>query len=226
MRLAFTALLLSLLFGTARASEVVILGDSIGEGVAMAAHVRGLARISVHIRGPQALAQIARAPEGSIAVLVLGTNDAEGPTTDLGPHIDKLVQAAAKKNIRLIWVGPSCVRRRWDAKAEAFDKYLSEALAARNIQYVSTRDPTLCLGHLHDLDGVHFKMQGYTYIWEKARSAAGIPAPEGKVAPTTLVQADNGSADDDPTESKRKKPRKSRKPSDSQDSFFQRFFNN
>lgn len=232
MKFAYVASLLALLFsslcGSAHAAEIVILGDSIGEGVAFAAHVKKLAHISVHIRGPQALAQIARTPDGAIAVLVLGTNDADGPTADLGPHIDKLVEAAAKRNIRLIWVGPSCVRRRWDARAEALDKYLSEALAARNVQYVSTRDPTLCLGNLHDVDGVHFKMQGYAYIWEKARAAAGLPASEGKAAAVAAMPAANSPVDDEDSKPKKSvstKPRK-QKPSSSGDGFFRYLFGN
>ena len=43
-----------------------VLGDSLGEGVAQvaqkAAHAKGLAKISVHIRGRKALEQIAQTP--------------------------------------------------------------------------------------------------------------------------------------------------------------------
>jgi hypothetical protein len=194
IRIAFIVLIVGLFSAALQASEVVILGDSIGEGVALAAGVRGLARISVHIRGPRALQQIARAPQGSTAVLVLGTNDAEGSIAGLDRHIDNLVQAAAKKNIRLIWVGPPCVRRPWDARAKALDKLLSEAMAARNIQYVSMRDPSLCLGRLHDADGVHFKMEGYAYIWQKARAAAGLPPPEGKAFTSLITKEGSNSA--------------------------------
>jgi hypothetical protein len=159
----------------AKAADVYILGDSIGEGVAMAAHVRGLARVSVHIRGRGPIDQIERTPKGATAILVLGSNDADGITSNLDKPIDNIVQAAAKRDIRLVWIGPHCVRRSWDHKARELDQYLSTALEARKVQYVSMRDPALCSGHLWERDGVHLKMLGYAFIWEKARVAAGLP---------------------------------------------------
>jgi hypothetical protein len=139
----------------------LVLGDSLGEGVAQASGLKGLARISVHIRGPRALEQISQTPAGSTAFLVLGTNDAEGAIANLDKHIDNIVQAAVRKSIKLVWIGPPCVRKSWDSRAR---------------ELVSMRDEHMCSGSLHEPDGVHLKMKGYAYMWEKARDAAGFPA--------------------------------------------------
>ncbi|MGA2126232.1 MAG: hypothetical protein ABSG76_08775 [Xanthobacteraceae bacterium] len=161
--------------GQSAAASGLVLGDSIGEGVAQASGLKGLARVSVHIRGPRALEQLSAAPAGSTAFLVLGTNDAEGSIANLDRHIDNILQAAARKSIKLVWIGPACVRKPWDSRARQLDGILSARLAARSVQYVSMRDERLCSGSLHEPDGVHLKMKGYAYMWEKARSAAGFP---------------------------------------------------
>ena len=119
---------------------------------------------------------IAQTPRGSTVFLVLGTNDADGSIAKLDRHIDNIVQAAARREIRLVWIGPPCVQKAWDSRARELDGILSATLAARSVQYVSMRDERLCSGSLHEPDGVHLKMKGYAYMWEKARSAAGFPA--------------------------------------------------
>ena len=161
--------------GLAQANGLV-LGDSHGEGVAKASGLKGLARISVHIRGPRALEQIAQTPPGSTAFLVLGTNDAEGSIAKLDRHIDNIVQAAASRTIRLVWIGPPCAQKPWDSRGRALDDLLSSVLAAKGVQYVSMRDEQLCSGSMHEPDGVHLKTKGYAYMWEKARVAAQFPA--------------------------------------------------
>jgi hypothetical protein len=166
--------------GPAAASGLV-LGDSIGEGVAQASGLKGLAHVSVHIRGPRALEQISQTPAGSTVFLVLGTNDADGSIANLDRHIDNILQAAARKSIKLVWIGPPCVRKSWDSRARELDGILSAKLAAKSVQYVSMRDERLCSGSLQEPDGVHLKMKGYAYMWEKARSAAGFaPTSEAK----------------------------------------------
>jgi hypothetical protein len=194
-RLRYIALLAGLFCPAAsvHAGDVYVLGDSIGEGVAYAAHAKRLAHMSVHIRGSGPLDQIARTPSGATAILVLGSNDADSPTKDLDKHIDNIVQAAAKKNITLVWVGPHCVRRRWDARAQELDAYLSAALRARNVQYVSMRDPEFCSAHIYEGDGVHLTMRGYTIMWEKARAAAGLP--EGTAPKAATLAAVEQSAE-------------------------------
>jgi hypothetical protein len=151
-----------------------VLGDSLGVGVAMVAHVKGLARISVHIRGSKALEQIAQTPAGSTVFLVLGINDANGSIARLDKSIEDIVRAAQSKNITLVWMGPPCVRKSWDTRARELDVILREKLADTPVRYVSMRDDQMCSGTLHEPDGVHLKMKGYMHMWQKARTAAGI----------------------------------------------------
>jgi len=155
-----------------------VLGDSLGEGVAEAAQkydrVKGLAKISVHIRGPKALGQIAQTPPGSTAFLVLGTNDAEGSIARLDKSIDDIVRAAETKHITLIWLGPPCVRKSWDTRARELDVMLRNKLASTPVRYVSMRDEQLCSGAFHEPDGVHLKTKGYVHMWQKASMAAGF----------------------------------------------------
>jgi hypothetical protein len=158
-------------------AAVYVLGDSIGEGVAQIARkdqAKGLAKISIHIRGPKALQQFAQTPPGSTAVLVLGTNDAEGSIAKLDKYIEGIVSAAQQKHITLIWLGPPCVRKSWDSRARELDAMLREKLAGTPVRYVTMRDEALCSGAFHEPDGVHLKMKGYAHMWERARSAAGF----------------------------------------------------
>ena len=151
-----------------------VLGDSIGVGVAHVAQVKGLAKISVHIRGTKAIDQIAQIPPGSTAFLVLGTNDAHGSIAKLDKSIDDIVGAAEKRNVTLIWMGPPCVRKSWDTRARDLDVILRNKLAGTVVRYVSMRDDEMCSGTLHEPDGVHLKMRGYAHMWQKACAAAGI----------------------------------------------------
>jgi lysophospholipase L1-like esterase len=169
-------------------AAVYVLGDSLGEGVAEVAKpkgAKGLAKISVHIRGPKALQQIAQTPAGSTAFLVLGTNDAEGSIARLDKSISDIVSAAEKKNITLVWMGPPCVRKAWDSRARQLDTMLHDKLATTSVRYVSMRDAELCSGAMHEPDGVHLKMKGYAHMWERARSAAGFALASADVAPDT-----------------------------------------
>jgi hypothetical protein len=165
-----------------------VLGDSLGEGVAEVSHLKGLARISVHIRGPRALEQLAQTPPNATVFLVLGTNDANGTIARLDKSIDDIVHAAQAKNITLIWLGPPCVRQSWDTRARDLDLMLKARFAGSPVRYVSMRDPELCSGALQEPDGVHLKIKGYVHMWEKAAAAAGYalasapPAAPVKVA--------------------------------------------
>ena len=96
-----------------------ILGDSHGEPIAQISRLKNLSRLSVHIRGQRALEQIAQTPRGSTVFLVLGTNDANGSIARLDKSIDDIVQAAEKKNIKLVWLGPPCVRTAVGQRARA-----------------------------------------------------------------------------------------------------------
>src|SRR5579863_4612397 len=138
-----------------------VLGDSLGEGVADVSHLHKLARISVHIRGPRALEQFAQTPPNATVFLVLGTNDANGTIAKLDRHIDNILNAAAQKNITLIWLGPPCVRPYWDSRARELDHMLQARFAGTAVTYVSMRDAELCSGGMQEPDGVHLKIKGY-----------------------------------------------------------------
>lgn len=165
-----------LAFGSsAQAANVYVMGDSIGEGVAIASARVKVARISIHIRGNQVLPQFNSVPNGSTAILVLGTNDAEGSLNGLEKYIDNIVHTADEKQIKLIWIGPPCVRKAWDKNGKDLDALLASYLAKTSVKYVSSRDDAICSGRFQDRDGVHMKMAGYRHLWNLGRVAAGLP---------------------------------------------------
>jgi hypothetical protein len=172
---------------TALPSDGYVLGDSLGEGVAEVSHLKGLAKVSVHIRGPRALEQFAQTPENATVFLVLGTNDANGTIARLDKSIDDIVQAAARKNITLIWLGPPCVRQSWDTRSHDLDLMLQARFAGTAVRYVSMRDPELCSGSLQEPDGVHLKTKGYVHMWEKAVAAAGYGLAAAPAAPARVA---------------------------------------
>jgi lysophospholipase L1-like esterase len=166
-----------------------VLGDSLGEGVAQVSHLPGLARVSVHIRGPRALEQLAQTPPNAIVFLVLGTNDANGTIARLDRSIDNIVAAAEQKNITLIWLGPPCVRPAWDSRAKELDRMLQARFAGTAVRYVSMRDAELCSGSMQEPDGVHLKMKGYAHMWQKAAAAAGFALAAAEAARPEKVAA-------------------------------------
>jgi lysophospholipase L1-like esterase len=191
---------------TGAPSDGYVLGDSLGEGVAEVSHLKGLARVSVHIRGPRALEQFAQTPPNATVFLVLGTNDANGTIVRLDKSIDDIVQAAERKNITLIWLGPPCVRQSWDTRAQELDLKLRARFAGTAVRYVSMRDPELCSGSLQEPDGVHLKTKGYAHMWAKAAAAAGYalaaaePAPPAKFAAARIpLPIPRRPLDSDPT---------------------------
>jgi hypothetical protein len=160
-------------------ADAYVLGDSIGEGVAIASGLKKLARISIHIRGSKAIDQINATPVGATAFIVLGTNDAEGSLKNIEKSIDDVVHAGKRRKLKMIWVGPSCVRRSFDSKASDLDKILSDRLPGMGVKYVSMRDERLCSGVFHEPDGVHLTMKGYRYMWAKTEQAVSWPALVG-----------------------------------------------
>jgi hypothetical protein len=189
---AACALILALGAPTAvSAATEIVIGDSLGVGLAEVSHLQNFARISVHIRGPKALDQIRRAPAGATAFVVLGTNDANGSIAHLDKSIEDILTAAEKKHMRLVWIGPPCVHQSWDTRAIALDKMLAEKLPPRGVTYVPMRDRAFCTGGLHDRDGVHLKTKGYVYMWDKARQAAasGVPAGGDLTGSVAVAQA-------------------------------------
>jgi hypothetical protein len=154
-----------------------VLGDSIGEGLADASGLSKLARISIHIRGPKAIAQINATPVGSVAFIVLGTNDADGDGSikNLDKSIDDVIRAGARRKLKMVWIGPPCVRRAFDTRSREVDHILHDRLASTPVQYISMRDEHICSGNFHEPDGVHLTMKGYHYMWDKVRAAVSWP---------------------------------------------------
>ncbi len=161
----------------ARDGGAIVLGDSLGVGLAEVSHLPNFAHISVHIRGPKALEQIRRAPAGVTAFVVLGTNDANGSIAHLDKSIDDILNAAEKKHMRLVWIGPPCVKQSWDTRSRQLDQMLAAKLPPRGVLYVPMRDQAFCTAGLHEPDGVHLKTKGYVYMWDKARRVAALESP-------------------------------------------------
>jgi len=158
---------------TSFAGGTYVLGDSIGDGLATTMGFNNLAQIGIHIRGPKALAQIARTPPGLTAYIFLGTNDAEGSLKNIDKSIDDIVDAAAQRQLSVVWVGPHCVRKAWDKQASALDEILRSHLAKTSVKYIGTRDATICSGKFLEPDGVHLTGKGYRYLWAKIDSGVG-----------------------------------------------------
>jgi hypothetical protein len=169
-----------------------VLGDSIGEGFAIASGLKSLARIGIHIRGSKPLEQITQTPSGSTVFILLGTNDAEGSIARLDKSIDDIVQAGERKHFTMIWLGPHCVRKSWDTRARELDDMLRTRLAATSVRYISMRDQRICAGAFHEPDGVHLTMKGYRYMWDKVRVAVGFT--DGPAIAAATPKRDDGSS--------------------------------
>lgn len=176
---ALTAGLLLTCAGNVQAAGELVLGDSLGVGVKMASGRTGPAKLSVFIRNDKVISQFDSVPAGATAFLVLGTNDSAGSVKGLEKYIDNIVQTAESRKIKLVWIGPPCVRKAWDKNSRELDALLTTRLASTSIKYVSTRsDAALCSGQYTGGDGVHLNMTGYGMLWHKARVAAGLPDSE------------------------------------------------
>jgi hypothetical protein len=177
----------------ARDSGPIVLGDSLGVGLADVSHLPNFAHISVHIRGPKALEQIRRAPAGVTAFVVLGTNDANGSIAHLDKSIDDILSAAEKKHMRLVWIGPPCVKQSWDTRSRQLDQMLAAKLPPRGVIYVPMRDQAFCSAGLHEPDGVHLKTKGYVYMWDKARRLAALDTPASLTTGSVTTPAEAAS---------------------------------
>jgi lysophospholipase L1-like esterase len=184
------------------AGTTYVLGDSIGDGLATTMGFNNLAQIGIHIRGPKALAQIERTPPGSTAYIFLGTNDAEGSLKNIDKSIDDILDAAAQRQLTVIWVGPHCVRKAWDKQASALDgilrNHLAKAQAANaSVKYIGTRDAGICSGKFHEPDGVHLTAKGYRYMWAMIDGGVGTAntAVAGAPQKPSDTQKPNGAGD-------------------------------
>jgi len=154
-------------------ATIYVAGDSLGVGVGMAGKAHSVADESVRITSKLPISQINRVPEGSTMFLSLGTNDAVGGVTKVQKEVDAIVSAAAGRNIKLVWLGPPCVFKKWDTSAKELDGVLAGLLAQDGVTYVSMRGDDLCVKSLRAGDGVHFTMRGYRMMWDRAIAASG-----------------------------------------------------
>ena len=178
-RIALLLLLAGVAPAAARAEEVRIIGDSIGEGLHLASSVPSPAnRFNVAIYTPKIFEQIREMPRGANVVMSLGTNDAVAGLDQQQPRILQIAAAAREQGIKLTWLGPPCVRTAWEVHSEQLDKVIAATLAETSVAYVSAQTPEFCAPGLHAGDGVHFTMAGYRLLWQKAASVAGIPILE------------------------------------------------
>jgi len=164
------------------AAPAVVLGDSIGVGVSMAGGVPRLAHNSVTIRSADVIRQLKRLSPGTVAFLSLGTNDAVGSIAGVERGVDRIVQAARSGDLHLVWIGPPCVLKPWNTNVTKLDSILSHRLAGQ-VPYVSIADPQLCDTSLRGADGVHFNMRGYSVLWARAQSVAGVGIEAAEIAP-------------------------------------------
>jgi hypothetical protein len=154
-----------------------VIGDSIGVGVSWAAKtadVTSTAKNSVAIYSGQIMEQLRLAKKGETVFLSLGTNDAVGGALDVKAKVADIVAEADKLGVKLVWIGPPCVRKPWEQYSKKLDAILAAQLADTSATYVSTQDPEFCSEKLHAGEGVHFTMAGYTRMWQKAAAAAGF----------------------------------------------------
>src|SRR5580700_7997242 len=192
------------------AGGTYVLGDSIGDGLATTMGFNNLAQIGIHIRGPKALAQIERTPPGSTAYIFLGTNDAEGSLKNIDKSIDDILDAAAQRQLTVVWVGPHCVRKAWDKQASELDQILRSHLAKSSVKYIGTRDATICSGKFQEPDGVHLTAKGYRYMWAMIDGAGGASTTAVASAPQIPSDAVKPTAADITTASIAPRPAQAR----------------
>ena len=115
--------------GAAEAEVGRVIGDSIGVGVSWAAKGSGVvstAKNSVAIYSGQIMEQLRQAKRGETVFVSLGTNDAVGGALDVKSKVAQILAEADRLGVKLVWIGPPCVRKPW----EQYSKKLDEILAA------------------------------------------------------------------------------------------------
>ncbi len=160
----------------ASAKDALVLGDSIGAGLATTIGLKSVARRSFSLRRGDVGAQLKQIPANAVGLMSLGLNDAADPVEHLSKSIEKVVETATTSGRHVVWIGPPCVTKAWDKRAEALDAYLKQRLAPTTIQYVSLRDTNICAPKLRTKDGEHFTVEGYRYVWEKIKREAPLAA--------------------------------------------------
>jgi hypothetical protein len=164
----------------ARAGGEVI-GDSLGVGVGWASKLPSRAKISVSIQSGAILEQLRQAHHGDTVFMSLGTNDAVGGALNVKSKVETIVKTADELGVKLVWIGPPCVKPSWDTQSQKLDEILREQLAGTSVTYVSMRSDGLCDRSVRAPDGVHFSMEGYGRMWRKAAEAAGFETAVAQV---------------------------------------------
>lgn len=176
MAKAQTALSIALFFSAlsvaspVRAADVFVIGDSIGEGIALTNKLPGIARRSVGLRRPLILEQMRRVPKGAVVLMSLGLNDAADSIAALSPAIERIIAAATATGSPFVWIGPPCVANTWDVRAKDLDAHLRQRLAGSAVKYVSLRDDDICRPEMRAPDGQHLTPSGYRHVWQKVQS--------------------------------------------------------
>lgn len=173
---AIAAIFIALFARPALAAEGFFIGDSIGQDVAQTTGQRGVARPSVNLRTNDVINQMGRLPKGAIALMSIGLNNAADPVDWLRPSIERVIAAALATGEKFVWIGPPCVLKKWDKRAEQLDAFLRDRLAATSIQFVSLRDPQICQPKMRSSDGEHFTPNGYLYVWQKIQHDSSFAA--------------------------------------------------
>jgi hypothetical protein len=184
-RKVLTILLLALSSAPALAGGEII-GDSLGVGVGWASKLPSRAKISVSIQSGAILGQLRQAHQGDTVFMSLGTNDAVGGALNVKSKVEMIVKTADELGVKLVWIGPPCVKPSWDTQSQKLDKILSEQLAGTSVTYVSMRSDGLCDRSVRAPDGVHFSMEGYGRMWRKAAGAAGFETATAEVELPTV----------------------------------------
>ena len=156
----------------AAAEDGRVIGDSIGVGVSWAAKIPSTAKNSVAIYSGQIMEQLRQAKKGETVFLSLGTNDAVGGALDVKAKVAAIVAEADRLGVKLVWIGPPCVRKSWEEYSRKLDGILAAELSGTSATYVSMQGEEFCEARLHAPEGVHFTMAGYTRMWQKAAAAA------------------------------------------------------
>ena len=144
----------------------IVLGDSIGVGISLVSNLPRLAENSIAIRSKKIQDQFNATRVGATVVLSLGTNDSVGSVKNIKPAIDSVLAFAKKRKIKLIWVGPPCVIKKWNDNVQELDDILCRRLEGQ-ATYISISEDSFCSRDIRARDGVHFTMGGYRKIWAR-----------------------------------------------------------
>jgi len=137
----------------------------------------------------------------------LGTNDAVGGAVDVRKPVQNILAAAAAQGVKLVWLGPPCVKKSWDTYAKKLDGILQEQLKGTGVIYVPMRGSDLCDNPaFRGKEGVHFTMAGYTLMWRKAAAAAGIPPVHVASSEDLASLKDNQKKRPSPKRHRKRKP--------------------